>query len=94
MKIVSENRFSGKTYFYTIHPCPQRLVGRHVDHGGRHGQHDGRAEPAPQRGDALCARDFEEGVEGPVEVSRPVVPLAVANLLRRVQSLVCKWSIY
>ena len=21
LKIVSENRFSGKTYFYTIHPC-------------------------------------------------------------------------
>ena len=41
-------------------------------------------ESAPQRRDALCARDLEEGVEGAVEVARPVVPLAVANLLRRV----------
>ena len=44
-------------------------------------------EPTPKRRDALCARDFEEGVEGAVEVPRPIVPLAVADLLRRVQSL-------
>ena len=48
-------------------------------------------ESAPQRRDSLCARDLEERVEGAVEVARPVVPLAVANLLRRVQRLDCKW---
>ena len=42
LKIVSENQFSGKTYFYTIHPCLglQRRGRRGRARGGREGRAD------------------------------------------------------
>ena len=44
-------------------------------------------ESAPQRRQALGARNLEEGVESSVKVTWPIVPLAVADFLRRVQRL-------
>ena len=68
MKIVSENRFSGKTYFYTIAPSrfdPRRDGRLHVGHR----QRDGRRRRdlhvrAVQRQEPLGRRPRREREEG------------------------------